>query len=818
MESLARRPAGLPPATRQPVSPPFGGTWQVVNQALGSSIGACDPQLLTDGTVIVQDCGAADWWKLTPDITGSYVKGSWTQIASLPVINGTQYAPLYNAAAVLPDGRVIIMGGEYNGSNPNEVWTSMGAIYDPVANSWKAVSPPSGAGWVNTSRDANNPNGGIGDAASIVLPDGTFLLSAAIALPAVDALLDATALTWTATGAPIDSCVLCRGVTYQDEQGYTLLPSGTVMTVDVWDPPHAEQYNSATGKWTDIASTPVSLIDPVVCGNYEIGPAVTRPDGSVVAFGGNTGCPAAGSPADPTAIYAVSSKSWIQGPYVPTIDGAHYTLPDAPAAMLPNGNILFAASPGYGNPPTHFFEFTSAASGNSINQVADDIYYASTSGAYLYEFLVLPTGQILVTDFSNEVEIYTPKGSPDPSWMPVVISVPDCVTPGDTYSVEGRQLNGLTQGAAYGDDVQGATNYPSVQIVNNRTQHIFYARTYGHSTMSIAPGQAGSTNFKVTTATETGASTLYVVANGIASAGTPVTVSNSCAVAGPKLVVTPATGIAAFGVEGGPFSPSSFSYKLSATEDSAAYSITDVPVWLTASSTSGTVTKTATAITFKINPSADKLTSSSPSTITIKNTTNGLGNTTLRVALTVDPPALTFTPATNMTASGVQGGRFSPSSFSYKLSATGGTVAYAITNVPSWLTVSSTSGTVTKAAKAITFTINSSVDDLTPGTKISSVNIKNTTNGLGNSAVTATLTIKPKDLDVTVEASPAAGGTVSGGGTFAEGSSNTVTATAKSGFAFVHWAEGEKVVSTKDPYTFILGAANVALVAVFEKR
>jgi len=39
---------------------------------------------LTDGTVLAQGNGASDWWKLTPDNTGSYVNGIWTQVASLP--------------------------------------------------------------------------------------------------------------------------------------------------------------------------------------------------------------------------------------------------------------------------------------------------------------------------------------------------------------------------------------------------------------------------------------------------------------------------------------------------------------------------------------------------------------------------------------------------------------------------------------------------------------------------------------------------------------------------------------------------------------
>lgn len=45
--------------------------------------------LLTDGSVIFQDNNASDWSKLTPDQFGSYVKGTWSQTASLPA----GYAP-----------------------------------------------------------------------------------------------------------------------------------------------------------------------------------------------------------------------------------------------------------------------------------------------------------------------------------------------------------------------------------------------------------------------------------------------------------------------------------------------------------------------------------------------------------------------------------------------------------------------------------------------------------------------------------------------------------------------------------------------------
>src|ERR1700730_16029752 len=134
------------------------GAWQGTTNNPGVS-GLSDPLLLTDGTVIVhQDC-TANWYRLTPDINGSYVNGSWAQIGSLP----SGYTPLYFASAVLVDGRVIINGGEYN-SGCNAVWTNLGAIYDPAADSWTSVSPPTG--WST-----------IGDAQSVVLPNLTYMLA-----------------------------------------------------------------------------------------------------------------------------------------------------------------------------------------------------------------------------------------------------------------------------------------------------------------------------------------------------------------------------------------------------------------------------------------------------------------------------------------------------------------------------------------------------------------------------------------------------------------------------------------------------------------
>ncbi len=70
---------------------------------------------------------------------------------------------------------------------------------------------------------------------------------------------------------------------------------------------------------------------------------------------------------------------------------------------------------------------------------------------------------------------------------------------------------------------------------------------------------------------------------------------------------------------------------------------------------------------------------------------------------------------------------------------------------------------------------------------------------------------------VSVSANPEEGGTVEGGGTFNQGVSCTVTATANEGYDFINWTEGSTVVSTNAEYTFNV-TANRTLVANFEEQ
>jgi hypothetical protein len=471
-------------------------TWvPLVNQP-NANLGLGNPLLLTDGSVIAHESCGSTWWRLTPDQFGSYVNGTWKRIASLPA----GYAPLYFGSAVLADGRVIMEGGEYNatGGNCQAVWTNLGAIYDPKTNLWSSVAPPTG--WTT-----------IGDAQSVVLPNGTYMQ--ANCCTKHQALLNAKTLTWSVRG---------KGkFDVNDEEGWNLLPDGNVLTVDAYvfqydsTGTNSELYNPATGTWSTAGSTVVQLWDSypnAKDASYEVGPAVLRPDGTVFATGAN------GAPGMPghTSIYNTQTKTWTAGPDFPD----DLDIADGPASLLPNGNVLVQTSPGIFNLRSRFFEWD----GSTLTDVTAGNTDAPNVSSYFGNMLILPTGEVLWTDFAN-VWVFRHGGRPKHEWEPQITSVPTKITRGQSYVVSGFNFNGFSQGAAYGDDVQAATNYPLLRMTNRVTGNVYYARTHDHSTMAVATGSKPvSTHFDVPKRMQTGLSDLQVVCNGIASPAVTVNV------------------------------------------------------------------------------------------------------------------------------------------------------------------------------------------------------------------------------------------------------------------------------------------------------
>jgi hypothetical protein len=457
------------------------GTWQALTHQ--PTFNASTMLLLTDGTVMCQDENTAHWWRLTPDSTGSYVNGTWTAIADM------HNSRMYYASAVLRDGRVLVAGGEYSDAGSD---TDKAEIYDPVANTWTAIGNP---GW-----------GQLGDAAACLLADGRLLIGNLT--DSRTALYDPVANKWTATG---------NMAARSNEETWTLLPDGSVVTVSCANHPNAERYIPSTGTWISAGATPVELVQ---ASSIEIGPALLLPDGRVFAIG------ATGH----TALYtppgnATGTGKWTAGPDFPAdSSGRLLKAKDAPGCLLPNGRVLCTVGPagdaaGDWPTPAMFFEFN----GTSLVRVADPPN--ANTVIYTGRMLLLPTGEVLYGAGTQALSVYRPDPGVQAAWQPTITHCPSDVHPGVSYTLSGTQLNGLSQAVSYGDDAQTATNYPLVRLRNPATGAIVYCRTSGHSTMGVATGSAVvSTTFTVPASLPPGSYRLSAVANGIASAEVAVTV------------------------------------------------------------------------------------------------------------------------------------------------------------------------------------------------------------------------------------------------------------------------------------------------------
>ena len=445
--------------------------------------GASTMLLMTDGTVMCQEEGGVRWKKLTPDVHGSYVNGSWSDLAPM------HWTRRYYASAVLKDGRVFVSGGEYSNAGG---WTDKTEIYNPRTDVWTEIAAP--PGW-----------GSVGDSPCAVLPDGRVFMGHFGS--SKSAIYDPDTDTWTAGPMKGSS---------SSEESWVLLPDDTVVTVRTNSSQRADKYDSASNAWVSGGSLPVNVVE---LSSSEIGAGVLLNDGHAF-FAGAT---------NHTAVYtppaiATDPGTWAAGPDFPNdASGQAVGCKDSPSCLLTNGRVLVSAGPVDGThwlSPTLFHEFD----GSSLRRVPDPPN--ATNVPYIGRMLLLPTGQVLYAAQTNAVYAYTYFSCPDAAWRPHITSAPSVVHTGLTYSLSGRLFNGMSQAVGYGDDAAAATNYPLVRIRHLATGKVRYCRTFDHSSMGVATGTTTvSTNFTVPRNIESGQSELCVVANGISSPCVPLDVS-----------------------------------------------------------------------------------------------------------------------------------------------------------------------------------------------------------------------------------------------------------------------------------------------------
>jgi hypothetical protein len=131
------------------------------------------------------------------------------------------------------------------------------------------------------------------------------------------------------------------------EEGWVKLDDGTILTYDIFESTslgtgYAERYNPATNIWSSIspgngtAAGILPLLTSSALG-HELGPALRLLDGRIFEIGAN----------GHTALYTPASNSWAPGPdIVDLVNGGLFGTDDAPAAITPNGHVIFAADAG----------------------------------------------------------------------------------------------------------------------------------------------------------------------------------------------------------------------------------------------------------------------------------------------------------------------------------------------------------------------------------------------------------------------------------------------------------------------------------------
>jgi hypothetical protein len=391
-------------AAAQAQQAPAASWTPLANQAPAASVGTM--LLLTDGSVFaLSGDDSQSWFKLTPDAHGSYVNGTWSALASMSIprlyftsdvlqdgrvwVLGGEYTGPYldanwGSSAEIYDP--VRDAWSHAASYPNETggcfpvtFTSdvqltsgsrrITGIYstDRFLPGWTITGTGIPAGATILSVDsatqvtmsakatsagassavvfAGTPLSCFGDDPSSLLSKRRILAGNLLDNSTYLYSIDSNSWTQAATKVYQDS---------SDEEGWSVMSGGLILTYDL-DPSiangagYAELYNPVANSWSGIspadgtAKGDLPLLSSAALG-YELGPVVRLQDGRALVIGAN----------QHTALYNQATNTWSAGP--DTVGTLHnpfgsighppFGADDAPAALMPNGHVLFAADAG----------------------------------------------------------------------------------------------------------------------------------------------------------------------------------------------------------------------------------------------------------------------------------------------------------------------------------------------------------------------------------------------------------------------------------------------------------------------------------------
>jgi hypothetical protein len=284
--------------------------------------------------------------------------------------------------------------------------------------------------------------------------------------------------------------------------GYELGPSlrlqdGRVFEIGATQ--HTALYNPVWNTWEagpDISGTLNGIASPF---GADDAPGAILPNGHVIfaADAGASGFTSSGNIiAGSSVITGIPSTALFQvfwsvsgtgipgGAYIASVDSPSQVTISSPATASTSGDAITWG--GTFSNPTELFEFDPLR--NSIHQITSALPDANLpfEGSYPTRMLILPTGQLLFSDSSSQLWVYTSEDAPNPFLRPFITNVNHLG--GGKFRLTGLQLDGQSSGAAYGDDDQMDSNYPIIRMVDSHG-NVLYARTSNWS--KIAVGQDG---------------------------------------------------------------------------------------------------------------------------------------------------------------------------------------------------------------------------------------------------------------------------------------------------------------------------------------
>lgn len=388
--------------------------------------------------------------------------------------------------AILPHGQIL----NYDVFQSIATNAGFAEEYIPATGVWTSISPADGTAR-GTLPVLSDPEVGFELGPSLRLPDGRALV---IGANQHTALYTPSANTWAA-GPDMHADLTGPGGTIPnalfgaDDAAAAILPSGHVyLTADPGPNPISADGRTRAGSASVRLATTAGL----------------QSTWSVAqANGKNTTIPPF------TVIYSVDSPTSIT---LGTFDSSGNLVPVK--ALKTQGHIGLVLG-GVFSSPTQVFDFDpNAGTMTPIPGPAGSLL--PTEGAFVTRMLILPTGQLLFSDSSNQLYVYTPDGSAPASLRPAISAID--YTGGGVFRLAGTQLNGQSAGASYGDDDQMNENYPIVRLENPATGDVYYCRTTNWSSVSVAGKHRPETvDFTLNSAVTPGSYELTVVGAGIAS-------------------------------------------------------------------------------------------------------------------------------------------------------------------------------------------------------------------------------------------------------------------------------------------------------------